>query len=390
MKTAIIGYSGSGKSTLAQYIGERTGAEVLHLDCIHWLPGWVENQRNAETAVVKDFLDSHTSWVIDGNYSGTLFGRRMEEADRILFFNFNRFTCLCRAMKRYFRYRGKTRKSIGVGCEEKMDLEFIWWILHKGRTKKQKRKYQHVLSEYGHKTVVIRNQRQLSAYMEREAHETSAYKKNRENSQSNEFGQSNKIGRQMMLHTERLCLRPFEASDLDAVWEFAGDRDIRYMIFYPHESMAETVQFLESARRELEKEKPSFYEFAVLLGEQVIGSATLWMDVENTADNAAEGAVGNTADNAAESAAENTAEIGWILGRRYRGCGYAAEAAKALMEYAVSELGIDELFACCDVRNWDSIRLMERLGMELDREQDRLYERTGETAREYRYVWRRA
>ncbi|MFQ7701734.1 MAG: DNA topology modulation protein FlaR, partial [Christensenellaceae bacterium] len=40
MKIAVIGYSGSGKSTLANALGEYYGAEVLHLDCVHWLAGW--------------------------------------------------------------------------------------------------------------------------------------------------------------------------------------------------------------------------------------------------------------------------------------------------------------------------------------------------------------
>ena len=166
MKTAIIGYSGSGKSTLAQYIGERSGAEVLHLDCVHWLPGWVERSREEKADIVGAFLDSHTSWVIDGNYTGTLFGRRMEEADRILFLNFNRVTCLIRALKRYFRYRGQCRISMGAGCPEKIDLEFIWWILYAGRTKKQTDKYRRVLRTYGDKATVIRNQRQLTNYMQ--------------------------------------------------------------------------------------------------------------------------------------------------------------------------------------------------------------------------------
>lgn len=165
MKTAIIGYSGSGKSTLAQYIGKRSGAKVLHLDCVHWLPGWKERRPEEEVPIVRDFMDSNTSWVIEGNYARSLFERRMEEADQIIFLNFNRFTCLYRAMKRFFKYRGKTRTTIGEGCMEKMDLEFIWWILYKGRTKKQTRKYRHVLETYGDKTIVIRNQRELTSFM---------------------------------------------------------------------------------------------------------------------------------------------------------------------------------------------------------------------------------
>lgn len=44
---------------------------------------------------------------------------------------------------------------------EKMDLEFVWWILFEGRSGKQDWQYQKVLKKYGKKTVVIRNQREL-------------------------------------------------------------------------------------------------------------------------------------------------------------------------------------------------------------------------------------
>lgn len=162
MKIAIIGYSGSGKSTLAQKLGEKYNANVLHLDTVHWLPGWQERNVQEEKEIVKDFLDSNSSWVIDGNYGKVLHDRRMEEADKIIFMNFNRFACLYRAFKRYFRYKGKSRASMTEGCPEKIDLEFVMWILYKGRDKKHKQKYKRVLAQYSNKTLVIRNQRELS------------------------------------------------------------------------------------------------------------------------------------------------------------------------------------------------------------------------------------
>lgn len=61
MKIAIIGYSGCGKSTLAKYLEEKYHIPVLHLDCIHWLPGWVERPQAEEKALVEQFLDQNTS-----------------------------------------------------------------------------------------------------------------------------------------------------------------------------------------------------------------------------------------------------------------------------------------------------------------------------------------
>lgn len=164
MKIAIIGYSGCGKSTLADYLKEKYHIPVLYLDCIHWLPGWEERSQAEEKMLVKQFLDQNTSWVIDGNYANLCYQRRLEEADRIIYMNFNRFTCLCRAVKRYVRYRGKTRESMTEDCPEKLDLEFIWWILYAGRTREYKKRYRNVLKRYASKTIVIKNQRQLTAF----------------------------------------------------------------------------------------------------------------------------------------------------------------------------------------------------------------------------------
>ena len=84
MKIAILGTSGSGKSTLAQKLGAAYNAPVLHLDAVHFLPGWVERPQEEMQALVQQFMDTHDSWVIDGHYSNVCYDRRLEEADQII------------------------------------------------------------------------------------------------------------------------------------------------------------------------------------------------------------------------------------------------------------------------------------------------------------------
>ena len=119
MKIAILGTSGSGKSTLAQTLGATYHAPVLHLDTVHFLPGWVERPLDEENAIVRRFLDTHESWIIDGNYTKTCYDQRLEEADQIIVLCFDRFTCLSRVLKRWWKNRGKGALLLRTGLRGK-------------------------------------------------------------------------------------------------------------------------------------------------------------------------------------------------------------------------------------------------------------------------------
>lgn len=164
MKIVIIGYSGSGKSFLARRLGACTGATVLHLDAVHWLPGWKERPDEEAEALVASFLDAHDDWVIDGNYTRLCYERRLEEADRIVLLLFGRFACLCRAWRRFRRYAGQSRPDMADGCAEKFDAAFVRWILRDGRTKRTQARYASIAARFPHKAVVLRRQRELDAF----------------------------------------------------------------------------------------------------------------------------------------------------------------------------------------------------------------------------------
>ena len=161
MKIAIIGYSGSGKSTLARKLAEQYNLPVLHFDRVQFRPNWEIRPQASKEIMTKTFLDLHDRWVIDGNYSKLSFERRMEEADVIIMLLFSRWNCLHRVTKRYLKYKNKTRPDMAQGCNEKLDWEFIKWILRDGRSQSARERYGWVHSRYSHKTIVIRNQRQL-------------------------------------------------------------------------------------------------------------------------------------------------------------------------------------------------------------------------------------
>lgn len=165
MKIAILGHSGSGKSTLAACLGKLYGAPVLHLDKVHFLPDWGERSDDEKRKIVGDFLNENESWVIDGNYTKLFYNERTEQADKIIILLFGRFTCLKRVIKRYRTNRGRTRPDMAEGCTEKLDGEFVRWVLLDGRTKSKKAKFKAVREKFPDKTTVLKNQRQLDEFI---------------------------------------------------------------------------------------------------------------------------------------------------------------------------------------------------------------------------------
>lgn len=165
------------------------------------------------------------------------------------------------------------------------------------------------------------------------------------------------------LKTERLTLRPYGLADFADVHEYAGDtEDIKYMLYLPNETEEDTRKFLRDVEAEWAKDEPDYYEFGLILDGKLIGAVGLYMEDNRT-----------------------KAELGWTLNKKFRGAGYVTEAAKAVMEYAIKELHVTEVFAHCDTRNIPSANVMKRLGMVLEHEGARHYDRTGEDAREYKY-----
>lgn len=59
-------------------------------------------------------------------------------------------------------------------------------------------------------------------------------------------------------------------------------------------------------------------------------------------------------------------EIGWCLGSRYWGKGYATEGAKAALAYGFKECDLAEIVSFTVPQNLKSIAVMERLGMVRD------------------------
>ena len=167
------------------------------------------------------------------------------------------------------------------------------------------------------------------------------------------------------LTTRRLRLRPLGSGDQDAVHAYASDpQTARYLLRLPHKSPEETAAFLAGAQAEWAKERPAFYEFAVELEGRLIGHVSLYLQADG-----------------------RSGELGWVLDRAYWGHGYATEAAGALLRFAAGALGLRRLTAHRDAENLASARVMEKLGLRLAEEGERLYPDGRGRARELLYTY---
>ncbi len=126
-RVLVLGCAGAGKSTLSIELARRTGLPLIHLDKHYWRPGWVEPTRDEWRAQVAALLE-RPSWIMDGNYGGTV-AQRLARADTAIFLDFPAWRCLWRVIKRIALSYGRTRPDLAEGCPEHIDFPFFLYVL---------------------------------------------------------------------------------------------------------------------------------------------------------------------------------------------------------------------------------------------------------------------
>jgi RimJ/RimL family protein N-acetyltransferase len=147
----------------------------------------------------------------------------------------------------------------------------------------------------------------------------------------------------MIRETQRLVLREFRESDLDALHEMMNDA-----VYQTYEgkfsTREETLKRLQTMISWARDEPRVKHQLAVTVrpDDRMVGLIKLsenFHEVEEW-------------------------EIGWGIDRSCWGHGYASEAALAMMSYAFEDLKINRVVAFCHADNRASVRVMEKLGMQ--------------------------
>ncbi len=144
------------------------------------------------------------------------------------------------------------------------------------------------------------------------------------------------------LATERLILRPFDASDAPQIQALAGDRaiaDTTLSIPHPYEDgMAQA--WIAQHREQFEAGTHAVFAIEIAADRRVVGAVSLTIDKDFAA-----------------------AELGYWVGRPHWNEGYATESARRTVEYGFDDLGLNRISSRHLVRNPASGRVMQKIGM---------------------------
>ena len=148
----------------------------------------------------------------------------------------------------------------------------------------------------------------------------------------------------MILTTDRLLLRDFVESDWEAVWAY--QQNPLYLRYYEWtERASEDVRAFMQRFLDHQKQDPRIkFQFAVTLKStgQLIGSC----GVRRNSAEAFEG------------------DMGYELDPEHWGKGYATEAARAVLHFGFSNMGLHRISAACVADNTGSAHVLEKLGMQ--------------------------
>ena len=149
------------------------------------------------------------------------------------------------------------------------------------------------------------------------------------------------------IETDRLILRAFEKSDLDAVMTYYALPEVQRYLDWKARDRVECKAALNAMRTQVGLNRPG---------------DTITLAVERKTDAAMMGQVSLRWYDA--TAAQ--AELRFVFNPVYRRQRYATEAVRAALTMGFGEFAFHRVFARCDARNQASARLLKGLGMRLE------------------------
>lgn len=150
----------------------------------------------------------------------------------------------------------------------------------------------------------------------------------------------------MQLETDRLILRRFTIDDAESVFNnWTSDEEVtKYLTWPTHKNVDVSREYMEYCVKGYADS--SFYQWAIELKDthELIGNISVVKVIDKI----------------------DSLELGWVIGRKYWGNGYTAEAALKVIEFLFDKVGANCIYAEHDVNNPNSGRVMQKAGMKFE------------------------
>ena len=152
-----------------------------------------------------------------------------------------------------------------------------------------------------------------------------------------------------MIETERLIIRKFRDEDARELYENHADGEVRK--WFPNECYADREEALDAIR---------FFAGCVDGGHLPF---VLGVELKETGE-----LIGDTGVSEVEGKADET-EVGYCIGQRYRGRGYATEMLNAISDYTAARFGVRVIYGRVVHGNEASEKVLRKDGYEFVREE---------------------
>ncbi|MBQ4590423.1 MAG: GNAT family N-acetyltransferase [Clostridia bacterium] len=146
------------------------------------------------------------------------------------------------------------------------------------------------------------------------------------------------------IETERLILRRYQESDLDAIYEIITDERLSKYIKFPNLTREEELECIRKWICEADESKYEKWVIEIKATGEVAGN----IDVNTVVKK------------------HNYCNVGYTIRYNYWGNGYAAEALKAVSDHLLNNSGYYLVECSCNELNVQSYRVMEKAGFKKD------------------------
>ncbi len=147
------------------------------------------------------------------------------------------------------------------------------------------------------------------------------------------------------IETRRLLIRPYEDKDMEDIFDYSGSSDFWLMRTLPWQPTREGIKKFWEPRRFLDP-------------TNILDQVDLVIELKEKNN-----VIGNIGILISKVIDNKQGTIGWLLGNKFQGQGFASEAARALLTFGFDTMGLHRISAGTSRDNIRSWVLMERIGM---------------------------